>query len=141
VQTHPIFVPMIAQTALVAVVWIALYVNRIAEIRRRRLDPQSIRTSALAAGVFQNVAAADNFRNLFEVPVLFYAVCLALAIVGGEAQAQIGLAWLFVALRTTHTLIHITYNRVMHRFTVHALSTIVVWVMWLLFAVSLLGKS
>jgi hypothetical protein len=132
---------MIAMTALVAAVWIALYVARIGEIRRRKLDPQSIRTSALAAGVFQNVAAADNFRNLFEVPVLFYAICCALAIVGAETPAQIALAWLFVGLRTGHTLIHITYNRVMHRFSVHALSTLVIWIMWALFAVRVLGEK
>ena len=135
---HPIFLPMIAQTALVAFVWVRMYFTRVRELRQRRLDPQSLSTSAQAAGVLADVAAADNFRNLFEVPVVFYAVCCALAIAGAESVAQITLAWLFVGLRATHTFVHITYNRVMHRFAIYVLSTVVVFIMWGLLGVSLL---
>lgn len=129
---------MIAQTALVAVVWIRMYFARIGELRQRNLDPQALSTSAHAAGVLTDVAAADNFRNLFEVPVLFYAVCLALAVAGAESTTQVALAWLFVGLRVIHTLIHVTYNRVVHRFAVYVLSTVVVFAMWALMAVSLI---
>jgi hypothetical protein len=134
---YPILLPMIAQTALVAFVWIRMYFSRIREFRQRQLNPQSLSTSAQAAGVLTDVAAADNFRNLFEVPVLFYAVCCALAIAGADSVAQVALAWLFVGLRVVHTFIHLTYNRVMHRFAVYVLSTVVVFLMWAQLAVSL----
>jgi hypothetical protein len=134
---NAIFWPLIAQVALVALVAGRLYATRIAEIRARRIDPQSLATSRTAAGALEDIAAADNFRNLFEVPVLFFAVCCALAITDTVTPAQLALAWVFVGLRAAHSLIHVTYNRVMHRFGVYVASTICVLAMWGLFAISL----
>jgi hypothetical protein len=134
---NTIFWPLIAQVAIVALVAGRLYATRIAEMRARRIDPQAIATSRTAAGALQDVAAADNFRNLFEVPVLFFAVCCALAITDTVTPAQLALAWVFVGLRAAHSLIHVTYNRVMHRFGVYIASTLCVLAMWGLFAVSL----
>lgn len=131
-----IFWPMIAQAALTAFAWFAMYAARIREMRGRHIDPQSVSTSR-SASLLQNVATADNFRNLFEVPVLFFAICLALAISGAVSDLQLTLAWTFVLLRAAHTAIHISYNRVMHRFIVHALGTLCVFVMWALLAVDL----
>lgn len=52
------------------------------------------------------------------------------------------LAWSFVALRTAHSLIHVTYNRVVHRFAVYVLGTLCVFAMWALFAFQLaLGET
>ena len=136
---NAIFWPMIVQAALVAVIWVRMYVVRLGEIRRRRIDPQSLADSRGAA-MFENVTSADNLRNLFEVPVLFFAVCLALAITDSVSTVQIALAWLYVGLRVLHSLIHVTYNRVMHRFAVYVASTLVVFAMWALFAASLASK-
>lgn len=54
---------------------------------------------------------------------------------------QVVLAWAFVGLRAVHSLIHVTYNRVVHRFFVYAASTLCVFAMWILFAVSLARES
>ncbi len=132
-----IFWPIIAQVFLVAVVAARMYAVRIGEMRARGIRPQAVATSWTAAGALENVAAADNFRNLFEGPVLFFAVCLALAIMDMVTPLQLALAWLYVGLRALHSLIHVTYNRVMHRLAVYITSTICVLVMWGGFAVSL----
>ncbi|MGH8640636.1 MAG: MAPEG family protein, partial [Burkholderiales bacterium] len=116
---NAIFWPLIAQVVIVALVAGRLYATRIAEMRARRIHPQAIATSRTAAGVLQDIVAADNFRNLFEVPVLFFAVCCALAITDTVTPAQLALAWVFVGLRAAHSLIHVTYNRVTHRFGVY----------------------
>lgn len=134
---NAIFWPLIAQVVIVALVAVRLYATRIAEMRARRINPQSLATTRTAAGALQDIAAADNFRNLFEVPVLFFAVCCALAITDTVTAAQLALAWVFVVLRAAHSLIHVTYNRVMHRFGVYIASTLCVLVMWALFAISL----
>jgi hypothetical protein len=134
---NDIFWPLIAQVALVAVVAARMYAARIGEIRARRIDPQALATTRQGADVLQDVAAADNFRNLFEVPVLFFAVCCALAITGTVTPPQLVLAWVFVGLRAVHSLIHVTYNRVLHRFAVYIASTLCVFAMWGLFAFSL----
>jgi len=65
-----IFWPLTVQVLLTLVVTIRMYHARIAELRSRRIRPQELATSRGAASL-ENVAAADNFRNLFELPVLF----------------------------------------------------------------------
>ena len=132
-----IILPAIALVLLTAIVWVCLYVDRIRELRQKRIDPQALATS-LAAGTLQRVQAADNFKNLFEVPVLFYALCAVLASAQNVADFFIVGAWLYVALRYVHSFIHLTYNRVMHRFTVYVVSTLVLFVLWAVLAVQLL---
>ncbi len=132
-----IFWPVLAQVLLTAIVWVRMYVVRLGEMRTRRISPQTIATSRAAAIALENVVAADNFRNLFEVPVLFFAVCAALASLDLVVPAQVALAWTFVGLRYLHSVIHLTSNRVIYRFSVYVLSTLCVFGMWTLFAFQL----
>lgn len=134
-----IFWPVITLAGLTACIWVLMYVRRISEIRRGRIDPQSLATSETASSRLRNVSAADNFSNLLETPVLFYAICIILFVTGEVAQLQLVLAWLYVGLRAVHSLIHVTYNRVVHRWAVYVASTLCLFVMWGSFALSLPG--
>lgn len=136
-MSSAIFWPVVAQVGLVAIVSGRLFFVRSSEIRAKRLRTQTFATSATAAGAFENVATADNFKNQFEVPVLFYAVCCALAVTSNVTPAQLALAWVFVSFRALHCVIHLTYNRVRHRFYAYVMSTFSVFAMWLLFALAL----
>jgi hypothetical protein len=138
VQPIVIFWPVIVQVFLTLAVAVRMYVVRVAEIRTRRVNPQSLATSSGAATHLDNIAAADNFRNLFELPVLFFAICLALYVTGHVIALQLGLAWSFVLLRCVHSFIHVTYNRVMHRFRAYFLGMVCVFTMWAVFAVQLI---
>ncbi|RYZ68828.1 MAG: hypothetical protein EOP91_16620, partial [Lysobacteraceae bacterium] len=82
--------------------------------------------------------AADNFVNLFEVPVLFHLGLVVAYQTGQVTPLVLGLAWAFVAGRVLHGLIQCSYNKVLHRFAVYSLSTCVVWVLWLVLAAGLL---
>lgn len=112
---------------------------RIREFRGKRLHPQAVATSALMAARLEDVQAADNFRNLFEVPVLFYALVAAAIGTGVVPPWLLAGAWLFVALRFVHSAIQCTYNRVMHRFRAFIASFILVVVLWIGFVISLVG--
>jgi hypothetical protein len=68
--------------------------------------------------------------NLLEVPVLFYVVCLVYFVSGITAAAFVTLAWAYVATRVVHSLIHVTYNKVMHRLIAFVASNIIVVTMW-----------
>jgi hypothetical protein len=125
-----IILPAIALVLLTAIVWVRLYIERIGELRQRRIDPQALATSALAAQALQRVQASDNLKNLFEVPVLFYALCAVLASAQYVAPLFVVGAWVYVALRYIHSFIHLTYNRVTHRFVVYALSTVILLMLW-----------
>lgn len=133
-----IVMPAGALVLLTAIVWFRLYFERIGEMRRRRIDPQSLATSATRSGALKETQAADNFKNLFEVPVLFYTLCAILAFAEHVSVFYVVGAWFFVALRYIHSFIHLTYNRVMHRFAVYALSTALLFLMWGVFCVQLL---
>jgi hypothetical protein len=137
-QLTPILLPCIAMVVLTAIVWVRLYVERIGEMQERRISPQSVSTSAAARDRLQRTQAADNFRNLFEMPVLFFVLCICLAITGLASPLFLAGTWAYVALRAMHSFIHITYNRVMHRFTVYALSSLLLFLLWGGFAFKLL---
>lgn len=118
---------------LVLVVAMRLLQVRVAEMRDKRIPPQSTANSLQMAARLQNIQAADNYRNLFEVPVLFYALCaVALATQYIPHWLVLG-SWGFVALRCLHSFIQCTYNKVMHRFPVFLASLILIVVLWVAF--------
>jgi len=134
----PILLPCIAMVALTAIVWVRMYVERIGEMREARISAQSLSTSAEIRDRLRRTQAADNFRNLFEMPVLFYALCICLAITGLAGTPFLAGAWLYVVLRAAHSFIHTGYNTVMHRFSVYALSSVLLFLLWGGFAFRLL---
>lgn len=83
-----------------------------------------------------HVAVANrNFMNLLELPILFYVVCLMYFVAGRLDQAALIVAWLYVAVRAVHSVIHLTYNNVMHRLIAYAVSNAVLATLWILFFV------
>jgi hypothetical protein len=64
-------------------------------------------------------------------------VVALLVVTHGVSGTALALAWAFVALRALHSLIHVTYNRVVHRFAAYAASTLCVFALWGLLAVTL----
>ena len=126
----PIWLPCSALVGVTALVWFKLYADRLGEMRAKRIDPQAVSTARAAAGTLERTQAADNFRNLFEVPVLFYLLCVAIAVNGGSTPGFICAAWAYVGLRALHSLIHVTYNRVTHRFLEYVASTLLLFGMW-----------
>jgi hypothetical protein len=131
-----IWLPVAALVGVTAVVWVKLYVDRLGEMRRNKIDAQSL-ASARAAGQLEKTSAAENFRNLFEVPVLFYLLCVAIAVNGGSTPGFVAAAWTYVGLRALHSVIHVTYNRVVHRFLVYVASTLLLFAMWIAWVVGL----
>ena len=135
---HAIFLPALAMVALTIAVWLRMYAMRIGEMKRKRIHPQSVATSAQMAARLADTRAADNFRNLFELPVLFYLALVVAAMTGQAGTAVLALAWTFVGLRMLHSWIHCTYNKVMHRFQAYLAGGVVLWALWIVLAIGLL---
>ena len=125
-----IFAPAFAMVALTFVVWLRLFFVRVAQMRRERIHPQAVATSAQAAQRLTDSRASDNFRNLFELPVLFYAALFVAALAGLVTPVSLALAWAFVALRIVHSAIHCSYNKVMHRFCAYLASGVALFALW-----------
>ena len=135
---HAILLPPTVLALLTAVVFGRMYSDRIAEIRARRIHPQQLATSKQSVDTLQDIAASDHYRNLFEAPVLFYALCGFLAITELTTVLLLACAWGYVFLRAAHTFVHLTSNKVIRRFQLFFASSIVLFLMWLLFLVRLL---
>ena len=125
-----IFLPALAMAGLTFIVWLRMYFTRVGEMRRERIHPQAVATSPQMAALLKDTRAADNFRNLFELPVLFYLALTVAAVTGQVTMLVLILAWLFVALRILHSAIHCGYNKVMHRFQAYLAGGIVLWILW-----------
>jgi hypothetical protein len=74
-----------------------------------------------------------NYMNLLELPLLFYVLCLTMFVSERVTEIQLNLAWAYVALRTAHSLVHMTFNHVLVRLTFFALSNFVLITMWVRF--------
>lgn len=135
---NTIFLPAVAMVALTIAVLVRTFFERKRQVAAEQIHFREIPSGSQMAARFGDTRAADNYRNLFEMPVLFY---LALGVAFATQQVSptvLALAWGFVALRVVHSVIHCTYNRVMHRFAAFLGSSVLLWVMWGILAMGLL---
>ncbi len=134
-----ILLPLLAQVLLTAIVFFRMYFARVAEMKSKRIHPQKIATTTSASQhLVDSCNVADNFSNQFELPVLLYVLTILLYTLHMADIIFIVLAWLFVTLRYLHSFIHCGYNKVLHRFYAYAAGSMLLWVMWVLFAVRLM---
>jgi len=127
----PLLIPLLAQVALTFIVMLIMYRKRVSEMKKNRIHPQKVKTRSIAQGVLKDSeSAADNLSNLFETPVLFYVAILLSLVLMLQDTILVVLAWTWVASRYVHSLIHITYNQVMHRFMVFIFSSLVLLAIW-----------
>jgi len=128
---HPILYPLFAQVSLTLLVWLWMYATRIYTLQKNRIDASELRTTEDEHRLLSSVLGpSENLFNLFEMPVLFYIACLLAYMSHTTTSVLLGLAWLFVLFRALHSMIHCSYNRVMHRFTAYILSSLCLWGMW-----------
>ena len=125
-----IFGPFFATILLTLVVWVYMYVRRISFIRSRNLSPQDLAPGTLAQLSPPAVSnPSDNLKNLFEMPVLFYALTLYLFVTNQVDGAYVTAAWIFVAFRALHSAVHSTINIVIVRFYLYLISSLALWFM------------
>jgi hypothetical protein len=84
-----------------------------------------------------SAATVRNLTNLYELPMLFYVVCLSLYAVNGATLLAVVLAWCFVAMRVIHTCVHLTSNRLRLRQPIFVLGFIFNGALWVMLALHL----
>lgn len=81
---------------------------------------------------------ANNFRNQFEMPVLFYVLTI-LAIITRHADLLfVVMAWIFVLSRLIHAYIHVTSNNLRMRGAWFGVGAAVLFIMWIIFIVRIM---
>jgi hypothetical protein len=106
-----------------------MYIRRISFITSRKISQQDLSVPGTLAQLSPaNVSnPSDNFKNLFEIPVIFYALVLYLFITKQVDTVYVNAAWVFVVFRALHSAVHCTFNLIMLRFYLYLFATLAVW--------------
>ena len=126
-----IFGPFFATMFLTFLVWLYMYIRRIHFITSSGISPKDMavpgRFAELSPPEVSN--PSDNLKNLFEIPVVFYALALYLFVTGQVDASYVSAAWVFVVFRVLHSAVHSTINVVTLRFYLYLFSTLALWFM------------
>lgn len=127
----PLLSPLIALVlwSLVMCAW--LYATRIPAMIRGKIvyDPKRSPEEFQAKLPAQVRWVADNYNHLMEQPTIFYAVVIALVLLGGDGTLNTQLAWLYAVLRVAHSLVQALVNIVVIRFGIFITATLVLLVL------------
>jgi hypothetical protein len=121
--------PVVALAIWTMIMWVWMYATRIPAMNAAKLSDEQmarLNQASLDAALPPQVQwKAYNYNHLHEAPTVFYAIAITLAIVGQGDGLAVQLGWVYVALRVVHSLVHATVNKVMLRFLVFVLSSLV----------------
>jgi len=121
--------PIAALAAWTMVMWVWMYITRIPAMTAAKVDADElVRQGGQTLDDLLPAKTqwkAHNYNHLHEAPTVFYAVALALALIGQGDGLNATLAWAYVGLRIVHSLVQVTINKVMVRFLIFSLSSLV----------------
>ena len=127
-----IFWPMIVQAFLTLLVYVFVIIRRRSAVRAGAAKVGNFRIPASEPET--SASAVRNLSNQFELPVLFYVVCLGLYVTNGATWLAVLLAWVFAVSRLVHAAIHLGPNKVAWRMPAFAIGVAVVAVLWIILA-------
>jgi hypothetical protein len=138
-----IFGPFFAILFLTLLVWVYMYIRRINFITIRKIRPQDLTVPGALAQILPPSVSnpSDNLKNLFEIPVLFYALVLYLFVTKQVDSVYVNAAWVFVVFRALHSAVHCTFNLIVLRFYLYLFATIAVWFIAVRAALSFFSAS
>jgi hypothetical protein len=117
---NPLLGPIVALVAWTLIIQIWMYATRLPAMRKAGISFKGrvgTRGGALEGKVPDQVNwKAHNYNHLLEQPTIFYAITIALILMGFEAHMNAYLAWGYVAFRVLHSLVQVTVNVVFYRF-------------------------
>ena len=124
-----IFGPFFATVFLTLLVWVYMYIRRISFIGSKNISPGDLAVPGALAQLSPPAVSnpSDNLKNLFEIPVIFYALALYLFVTNQVDATYVTAAWVFVVFRGLHSAVHCTINLVTLRFSLYLCATVAVW--------------
>jgi hypothetical protein len=133
VNADAIFGPFLGMMLLTFVVWLVMYIRRLAFLHTNKINVQKLTTLERGAAIIPETISypAHNLRNLFELPVVFFALCLYLYVSDKVDTTYVIAGWVFLVLRIAHSLVHSTVNIVMLRFLIYMAGALTLWFMLL----------
>lgn len=124
-------IPVLVLIIWTSIMWIWMYATRIPAMQKAKINPDEYRHPGTSGELLPaNVrAVADNYNHLHEQPTIFYAVMFFAALTGGGDSLMLYFAYAYAGLRIVHSLIQILSPKVIHRFGMFVLCSLVLFVM------------
>ena len=123
-----IYWPVLAQLAIP--IWVLLLngKRKAADRKAGNLNPDSpLDNKAWSVPV---ILTSSALANQFQLPIVFYVLCLILASLNAVSALALGLCWLYVMLRWVHVYVHVSSNHVPSRLRAFIASTLVLLVLF-----------
>jgi hypothetical protein len=125
----PLLGPIVALVAWSILIMIWMMIARGAEFRRLGIDLDNIPDGSRGADLEGKADPraqwkCHNYNHLMEQPTLFYAIVVALILMGFDSPINLWLAWGYVAFRALHSLVQCTTNQIRFRLPLFILATI-----------------
>lgn len=132
-----IFWPILAHVLLIYIVYCVMGQRRYFAVKsgEAKVGQYKVRSTEPSS----SVTVANNLINQFELPVLFYVLCLALHLTNGVNYLTLALMWIFIASRYFHAWVHLTSNNLRLRSRSFFVGAVILLLGWIWFALHLLG--
>lgn len=124
-----IFLPVLLVVAVTFIGFVKMAIERAAAVKQGQ-NPEFYKVYLGDPEPEKTRAAVRHWDNLFELPTLFYAGCLAAYVLAAVSTTVLVCAWIFALGRTVQSLVHITYNNPNHRGGAFTLAFLGLMVMW-----------
>lgn len=135
-----ILLPVVALVCWTFLVLLLIAVRRLQALYQHDVRLSDFRQGESSAVPEQVVLVNRNYMNLLELPLLFYLGCVLYFLLNAVTPFVLSLAWLYVGLRIGHSVVHLTWNHVWHRFALFVASNLTLLVIWVLLIELLLER-
>jgi hypothetical protein len=136
--SNQIFLPVLVQILITISGYLLLGLRKSRAVKSNNVDLEKAALDNDAWPDYVRVVS-NNIRNQFQVPVLFYVLCILFYSIDAVSAMVLYLAWAFVISRAIHAYIHMSSNYVPARFTVFTIGFIIMIVMVVFAAIALLS--
>lgn len=122
--------PLAVLAVWTMIMWVWMYAVRIPAINKLPKPTEPGADQGWTGGMLDSLLPreiqwkAHNYNHLHEAPTVFYAVALALAMIGQGDNLNATIAWVYVGLRIVHSVFQATVNKVVPRFVLFVLSSL-----------------
>jgi hypothetical protein len=138
-QKELIILPILLMVLLTIFVWGRMIWVRLSVMKSIDIHPEKMKSQKGKQLFPEEInIPAENFVNLFEIPIVFYLLSTLLLVTDSVSLFYLVASFIYVVLRYVHSFIALTYNKVVHRFKAYLLSCLVVFIMWGKFSYDLL---
>lgn len=132
-----IFWPVLVQVLLTYYLYVGMFRVRKSLIKSGEAKASEFRT-------YENEPVESRkwsraVANQYELPTMFYVLCLASFALGYVDTVMLVLVWAFSIIKCVHVYLHTSANRLRYRQPVFSLAYLALGLAWIWFAIHLAG--